>query len=138
MHDSVRYMLENDAFSRWLGIEVLHSSPNHCKLGMLVRAEMLNGFYILHGGVAVSFADSALAFAANHHATLSIVLDSTVHYPASARLDDALVAEAQLVYATKRTAVYDARVINAQTQQLILTLRGTVYKTEIPVQRKVE
>jgi acyl-coenzyme A thioesterase PaaI-like protein len=66
------------------------------------------------------------------------VLDSTVHYPASARLDDTLVAEAKLVYATKKTAVYDVRVENALTQQLILTLRGTVYKTEIPVQRKVE
>ena len=58
-------MLSGDAFSKWLGIEILDISNGYCKLKMKVRKEMTNGFNIAHGGITYSLADSALAFAAN-------------------------------------------------------------------------
>ena len=60
-------MYQNDAFSQWLGIEVVEVKDGYCKLNMTVRKEMLNGFQIAHGGIAYSLADSALAFASNSH-----------------------------------------------------------------------
>ena len=60
-------MFANDYFSQWLGIERVKVEPGHCILKMQIRKEMLNGFSIAHGGIAYSFADSALAFASNYH-----------------------------------------------------------------------
>jgi acyl-CoA thioesterase len=47
--DIVEKMLSNDAFSKWLGIEVVKIEPGYCELKMITRADMLNGFGILHG-----------------------------------------------------------------------------------------
>ncbi|CAG0910535.1 unnamed protein product, partial [Cyprideis torosa] len=58
-------MYENDAFSKWLGIERMEEREGYCKLKMVLTKDMTNGFNIAHGGIAYSLADSALAFAAN-------------------------------------------------------------------------
>ena len=61
--DIVDNMMQQDAFSQWLGIEVLEVKTGSSKLQMTVRKEMTNGFGIAHGGITYSFADSAVAFA---------------------------------------------------------------------------
>ena len=38
-------MLKADAFSKWLGIEVINVSEGFSKLSMLVRDDMVNGLY---------------------------------------------------------------------------------------------
>ena len=58
----VKKMFDQDAFSQWLGIEIIEIKDGYCKLKMTVRKEMLNGFQIAHGGIAYSLADSAFAF----------------------------------------------------------------------------
>ena len=35
-------MLSQDAFSQWLGIEILECELGRCKLGMNIRKDMLN------------------------------------------------------------------------------------------------
>ena len=61
----VNKMFDQDAFSQWLGIQIVDVSEGYCQIKMTVRKEMLNGFHIAHGGIAYSLADSALAFASN-------------------------------------------------------------------------
>ncbi|MDO7660738.1 MAG: hotdog fold thioesterase, partial [Schleiferiaceae bacterium] len=60
-------MMANDAFSQWLGIEVVDVSPGSTTLQMTLRDDMTNGFGVAHGGISYSLADSALAFASNGH-----------------------------------------------------------------------
>ena len=60
-------MMAADAFSQWMGIEIIETGPGKVVLEMKVRPEMVNGFGVCHGGVTFSFADSALAFAAKIH-----------------------------------------------------------------------
>ena len=56
-------MINEDAFSQWLGIKVLEISEGFCKLQIQVRDEMTNGFSIAHGGISYSLLfDSCLAF----------------------------------------------------------------------------
>lgn len=45
-------MMQHDLFSQWLGIEVLEVIEGYSKIKMLVRHEMINGFGIVHGGIA--------------------------------------------------------------------------------------
>ena len=58
-------MMRDDLFSQWLGIEVLEVREGYSKIKMTVRKEMINGFGIVHGGIAFSLGDSCFAFACN-------------------------------------------------------------------------
>ena len=73
-------MLQNDAFSRLLGLEVDEVGAGYCRLHFTVRPDMLNGFGALHGGVTFAAADSAFAFACNSHGRLSVGLSVTIDY----------------------------------------------------------
>ena len=53
-------MISNDAFSQWLGINIIQLGKGYCKLEMKVIKEMTNGFDIAHGGICYSLADLSL------------------------------------------------------------------------------
>ncbi len=125
----VARMLETDYFSQWLGIKLIETGPGHCVLRMEVRKEMLNGFGILHGGVAFSLADSALAFASNSHGKISVALDNSISYPAAAREGDILTARTEELNLTDKTGLYLINITN-QHQKKIAVFKGTVYRKE--------
>ncbi|SVD73081.1 uncharacterized protein METZ01_LOCUS425935, partial [marine metagenome] len=85
-------MLGGDAFSQWLGIEVLEISVGFCKLKMTVRDEMTNGFKIAHGGIAYSLADSCLAFAANSDGVQSVSVETSISHTKKVVSGDTLTA----------------------------------------------
>jgi acyl-CoA thioesterase len=73
-------MLANDAFSQWLGLEVLDVRPARVSLRMTVRDDMTNGFGVCHGGVTFAFADSALAFACNTGGKVTLSIENSMTY----------------------------------------------------------
>ena len=125
----VAAMLERDAFSAWLGIELVAVRPGACTTRMRVREEMLNGFGVCHGGVTFSLADSALAFASNTHGRVTVSVDNGITYPAPVRAGDVLVAAAEEESAGRRMAYYRVTVRN-QDGVVVALFRGTVYRTE--------
>ena len=125
----VAQMLAHDAFSRWLGVEVVVATEGACTLRMAVRDEMTNGFGVCHGGVTFSLADSALAFASNGHGRVTLSTDNAITYPAPARAGDELTAVAQEESASRRLAHYTVRVSN-QDGALVALFRGSVYRTD--------
>ena len=74
-------MFENNSFSKWLGIELIDIDAGSATLNMKVRAEMLNSFGIMHGGVSYSMADTAMALASNSHGRKCVALDTVMSYP---------------------------------------------------------
>lgn len=124
----VTAMLERDAFSAWLGIEVVALGPGACAVRMAVRAEMLNGFDVCHGGVTFSLADSALAFASNTHGRVTVSVENSVSYTAPVRRGDVLTATASEESAGNRLAFYRVVVVNQEGETVAL-FRGTVYRT---------
>src|SRR5437764_12377959 len=99
-------MLDEDKFSQWLGIEKILVEQGHCILKMKVREEMMNGFGIAHGGIAFSFADSALAFASNAYGRLSVALECSISFPVAVKVDDVLICEAKELSLTNKTGIY--------------------------------
>jgi len=73
-------MLATDSFSNWLGIEIIECKNGFCSLKLKVRAEMLNGFGILHGGICYSLADSALAFASNSNEKKAFSIETSISH----------------------------------------------------------
>jgi acyl-CoA thioesterase len=124
----VSAMMATDAFSQWLGIEVLDVQPRSVTVRLTVRADMLNGFGSCHGGVTFSLADTALAFASNTHGRVTVSIDNGISYPRRVAEGDVLTAVAAETTATKRLAFYDVRV--RRGDELVATFRGTVYRTD--------
>jgi acyl-CoA thioesterase len=124
----VREMIDGDAFSRWLGIDVEHIEPGAAIVSMVVRPEMVNGFNICHGGVTFSLADSALAFASNGRGRLAALLAASMSYPVAALPGDRLTARAQEVTLTNRTGIYDVTVTK-HDGTVVGVFKGTVYRT---------
>lgn len=124
----VSHMLQNDLFSQWLGIEVLAVEEGYSKLKMILRQEMVNGFGIIHGGVAFSLADSAFAFACNNRNNLSVALDTSINFSKPTYPGDVLTAEARELHNGKSTGLYLITVTNQHQQQVAL-FKGTCFRT---------
>lgn len=122
-------MMARDAFSRWLGIEVLEVAPRRSTCRLTVREEMVNGFGVSHGGIAYSLADSAFAFACNTHGKVTVAIDNSITYPAPVGVGDVLTAIAKEDAASGRLGYYSAEVTN-QRREVVALFRGTAFKTE--------
>lgn len=124
----VNHMMENDLFSQWLGIEVLEIKDGYSKIRMTVRKEMINGFGIVHGGVAFSLSDSAFAFACNNRNVLSVALDTSINFTKPVHVGDVLTAEANELHNGKSTGLYHITVKN-QNEQIVALFKGTCFRT---------
>ncbi len=117
-----------DAFSRWLGIEVVKTAVGESHLRMTVRDDMVNGFGTSHGGIVFSFADSAFAFATNAGGFLSVAIDCTISFPKAVRSGDVLTAVA-IEESTTNTLAFCNVTVRNQHDDIVGHFRGTVFRT---------
>ena len=122
-------MISGDAFSQWLGIEVLEVTEGSCKLKMTIRKEMTNGFNIAHGGISYSLADSALAFAANSDGIQSLSVETSISHTKKVMSGDTLIAETQEISKNDKTAAYNINIKNQDNIE-VAHFQGKVYRTE--------
>lgn len=128
-NEVVSHMMDNDLFSQWLGIEVLEIKEGYSRIKMTVRKEMINGFGVVHGGIAFSLADSAFAFACNNRNVLSVALDTSINFIKPVHVGDVLTAEAKELHNGKSTGLYHIN-INNQNKHLVAQFKGLCYRTE--------
>jgi len=121
-------MYENDAFSQWLGIKRIEDGAGISVLQMTVRKEMLNGFYILHGGIAYSLADSALAFASNSHGRKAVSVETSISHTHACKEGDVLTTHTQEMSLSNKIGVYQITITN-QEDKTVALFKGTVYRT---------
>lgn len=124
----IEHMMNHDAFSQWMGIEVLETKEGYSKIQMTIREEMVNGFGIVHGGIPFSLADSAFAFACNNRNNLSVALDVTITFTKAVHVGDVLTAEAKEVHNGRSTGVYLITITNQKNDQVAL-FKGTCFRT---------
>lgn len=128
----VDHMMKNDLFSQWLGIEVLNVIAGYSKIKMTVRPEMINGFGIVHGGIAFSLADSAFAFACNNRNNLSVALDTAINFTKPVHVGDELTAEAKEIHNGRSTGLYHISITN-QKDHMVAIFKGTCFRTGKPL-----
>lgn len=121
-------MMKDDLFSQWLGIEVLAVKEGYSQVKMTVRKEMINGFGIVHGGIAFSLADSAFAFACNNRNNLSVALDTSINFTKPVHVGDELTAEAKEIHNGKSTGLYHISITN-QRNHIVAIFKGTCFRT---------
>lgn len=124
----VEKMMRADLFSQWLGITVLEVKEGYARLQMTLRDEMINGFGIVHGGIAFSLADSAFAFACNNRNNLSVALDTSIAFTKATKPGDVLTAEAKELHNGRSTGLYHITVTN-QHNEPVAHFKGTCFRT---------
>ena len=124
----VAQMLQNDFFSKWLGIKVIKVTAGYCKLKCKVKKDSLNGFGIAHGGFTYSIADSALAFASNSNGIKSLSVETSISHVKKIKENDLVIVEAKLLNENSKFGYYEAKL--TCKKEIIALFKGTVFKTE--------
>jgi acyl-CoA thioesterase len=122
--DFARQMWDDDQASRGLGMEALLIEQDHAIVRMPVRADMVNGHDICHGGFVFTLADSTFALACNSRGWVTVASGADITFTAPSRLGDVLVAEAVVRSAFGRSGLTDVTVKRASDGQVIAEFRG--------------
>lgn len=120
-------MLSLDAFSTWLGIEILECSIGHCKIALTVRKEMLNSMNKAHGGISYSLADTAFGFAANTHGKFAVSIETSINHIEALNEGDYLIAESVIEKVNNKLGFNVIEV--KRGNELVALFKGIVYRT---------
>lgn len=120
-------MLAADAYSQWLGIEILEIGSGHCKVGMTIRKEMLNSMQKAHGGITFSLADTCFAFATNSYGKMAVSVEASVNHIEALDQGDYITAETLLDRPKNKLGF---TVIEIKKEEVLVALfKGVVYRS---------
>jgi phenylacetic acid degradation protein PaaD len=106
----VEAMMAGDRASQAMGIELAEYGDGWARTRLTVRADMVNGHDICHGGVIFSLADTAFACACNSWGPVTVAAECSIVFVAPARRGEVLEAEARLRTGYGRSGLYDVTV----------------------------
>ncbi|MBV7269312.1 PaaI family thioesterase [Winogradskyella luteola] len=120
-------MLSQDAFSTWMGIEILECEIGRCKVAMTVRKDMLNSMNYAHGGISYSLADTAFGFTANTHGKYAVSIETSINHIEALEEGDYLVAESVIEKVNNKLGFNIVEV--KRGDELVALFKGVVYRT---------
>lgn len=120
-------MLSQDAYSQWLGIEIIECEIGRCKVAMTVRKEMLNSMNKAHGGITYSLADTAFGFASNTHGKFAVSIETSINHIEAINEGDYLVAESVIEKVNNKLGFNIIEV--KRGNELVALFKGVVYRT---------
>ena len=111
---SVDALYGGDRASQMLGMKVEECGPGTAQVSMRVRADMVNGHGICHGGLVFTLADSAFAFACNSHGDNTVAAGAAIEFLLPAREGDLLTAAAHERWRTGRKTCLSSQLAPAR------------------------
>lgn len=139
--DAIRKHIEKDAFARYLGALVEIPAPGCSRVTLTVTEDMVNFHGITHGGLIFTLGDIAFAAAGNSHGQSAVALNVNICFLKASKVGDRLVAEAREVNAGGRTALYEIKVYNEQTGDILARSQDLVYRKKewfVPPEEQAE
>jgi acyl-CoA thioesterase len=119
-----RDMWAADGASQALGMTLVDLGPGRATVTMTVRADMVNGYAIAHGGLVATLADSAFALACNSHGPMTVASGFDITFLEAGRLGDQLVAVARETALRGRSGLYDVTVSRVSDSVVLAEMRG--------------
>ena len=98
-------MLADEGTGPAWGIVIEEARAGYARLSMAVRADMLNGHGIVHGGMVFALADTAFAYVCNGRNEKSVAGQASIIFLSSARESESLVAEGEELASVGRSGV---------------------------------
>ncbi|GHC56825.1 PaaI family thioesterase [Ulvibacter litoralis] len=120
-------MLRQDAYSTWLGIEILECEIGKVKVALTIRKEMLNSMGKAHGGISYSLADTAFGFAANTHGKYAVSIETSINHIEALNEGDVIVAESVIEKVNNKIGFNIIEV--KRGDELVALFKGVVYRT---------
>jgi acyl-CoA thioesterase len=105
-----RAMLAAEGTGPAWGLELEEVREGYARVGMRIRADMLNGHGSAHGGMIFALADSAFAYACNGRNAKTVAAHASIAFLDAAREGERLVAEAREAGLAGRSGVYNVTV----------------------------
>ena len=75
------------------GIRIEDARAGYARLSMTIRADMLNGHRIVHGGMVFALADTAFAYVCNGRNEKTVAAQASIVFLGSATEGETLIAE---------------------------------------------
>lgn len=122
-------MFARDHASQMLGMTIDAVGPGYARLSMTVRDDMVNGHAICHGGLTLTLADSAFAFACNSDNHNTVGAACSMDYLRPAFAGEQLTAEAKERFVSGRQGIFDVTVTN-QDGDTIALFRGKSHQVK--------
>jgi acyl-CoA thioesterase len=119
----IRPMIRKDRASSALGLRVLVDEPGRAVVAMTVRADMLNGFEITHGGFVFALADTAFAIACNEDERVTVAAGADITFLKATREGQTLTATAVRRVVSGRNGLYDVTVAD-ETGDVVAEFRA--------------
>jgi acyl-CoA thioesterase len=113
-----------EPIASFLDMRLLELSPGYAKVTMKLKPEYQNFNGMLFGGIVMSLADQAFAYATNSLVSPSIATQFNIYLIAGANVDDELTAECRVVKSGRRVGFSEMTVTN-QDGKLIAKATGT-------------
>ena len=121
-------MLSQDAYSQWLGVEILECEIGRCKVAMSIRKEMLNSMSFAHGGISYALADTAFGFAANTHGKYAVSIETSINHIEALEEGDYLVAESVIEKVNNKLGFNIKRLLFDDLNSVLVEKRTPVAK----------
>ena len=131
---SAEAMLAGDRASLAAGVELVAVGPGRATATMTVRADMVNGHDIAHGGYVFLLADTAFAVACTSYGQSTVAAGCDIAFVAPVRAGDRLTADARERHRAGRSGIYDVSV-RREDGTVVAELRGrsrTIKGTLVP------
>jgi acyl-CoA thioesterase len=87
------------------GIRIEEAREGYARLSMVVRADMLNGHGIVHGGMVFALADTAFAYVCNGKNEKTVAAQAGIVFLGSASEGETLIAEGEEAATAGRSGV---------------------------------
>jgi len=120
-----------------LGMTLQSITAGSALVSMPVRADMVNGHHICHGGLMFTLADTAFAYACNSYNHNTVASACHIDFLAPAKEGDMLEAEAVERSRSGRTGVYDVSV-RLRGGKIVALFRGKSYRINGDVMAELE
>jgi len=120
--------IQKDAFASHLGAEVEIIKPGHCRVSLTIDDNMINFHGTTHGGIIFAISDMAFAAACNSHGKMAVAMNVSICFLKPSYSGDHLVAEAKEEHNGKRTSLYNIKIYNKKTGELIAISQDQAYK----------
>jgi acyl-CoA thioesterase len=130
---AITQAVQREPFAQALRMELVELEDGYSLVRMLNDPDKMNNIYNrAHGGALFGLIDEAFETAAQTGGTIAVALNVNITYVTSPRPGVVLEAEARQISQTKKTAVYDIKVID-QDENLIATCQALAYRTGKPI-----
>ncbi len=127
----LRTQAEKEPVAAFLGLRLVELRPGYAKVSLTVLPEHQNFNGATFGGIIMSVADQAFAFASNSIAYPSLASQFALYFLAAPKVGEELIAECRVLKSGRRVGVSEITV-TTQAGRLIARATGTT----IPIEGK--